>query len=168
MVLLRGEISHLLARVENLNVAGSAIQFNKLKARAEISVAAENLAESAEGAQIQQERPNLDETMLRMIKNDPAEAVIFAWKELQSVMVTLADKNRIWVDLRSIRKAADQLSEARLIPVEMADAIKSLYSTYKSAMHSYDFTLDFETLVEYVRLTIETRQAIEKQLLPGR
>ena len=44
----------------------------------------------------------------------------------------------------------------------MAEAVKSLYSTYKRAIHSY--TIDFEraSIEDYVRIALETERAIVK------
>ncbi|MDX1124792.1 hypothetical protein GOL24_10800 [Sinorhizobium medicae] len=164
VVLLRREITQLLGRLDQLNFGGTGFIFNKAAAKAEIKDAAENLAESIEGAEVSRQWPQLDQTMRVMIDTDPAGAVVFSWKQLEESLIKLADKHDVWLDLRSARKSAEQLREAGAISSEMAEAIKSLYSTYKSATHSYAFSLDKSSIEEYVIVTLETREAIEKTL----
>lgn len=163
VILLRKEISKLLQRVQSLNVAGAAIQLNSL-VQAEISDARESLAESKEGLEVQVQPSKLDETMRRMIETDPVNAVAFAWGQLQDVLVELATKKNIRIDLRSIRDSVNKLKKNDFISDEMADAIVSLYKTYKQVIHSYDLPLDEDALGDYVILTAQTREVITKSL----
>jgi hypothetical protein len=159
---LRREIAGLLARVENFNIAGTAVAFNNKAAKAEILDAGENLAESPEGSGVVQSETVIDPTMSKMIDNDPVNAIAFSWRSVESALVDLAHQHGLVLDLRSARKSAAQLSSAGIISPEMAEAIKSLYSTYKRAIHSY--TIDFEraSIEDYVRIANETERAILK------
>ncbi|MFK4771343.1 hypothetical protein [Rhizobium sp. ZW T2_16] len=163
VMMLRREISQLLSRLEHMNIGSTGLAFNKIL-KAEIIEAAESLAEAPEGGIAAPTKRALDKTMEKMIQNDPAGAVVFSWKQVQEVLVRLGDKHNVWLDLRSGRKTADQLCEVNAISSEMADVIKSLYSTYKRAIHSYDFAPDQSTVVDYVIVTQDTVEAIEKRL----
>ncbi|SCX31874.1 hypothetical protein [Agrobacterium rosae] len=170
VIVMRREITHLLSRLEHVNFAGNGMSFNKAALKADIQDAAENLAESAETEATSTRRPALDLTMTALIDTDPVQAVVFSWRRLEQAMIELADAHNVWLDLRSARKSAEQLRGVGAISLEMAEVIKSLYSTYKSAMHSYNFALDKPSIEQYVLLTIETRDAILKMLStkPGR
>lgn len=159
---LRREIAGLLGRFENLNFAGTAVAFNQKAAKAEIIDAGENLAESPEGSNAPRGNSALDATMLKMIETDPFQAITFSWKSLVGALVDLADQHNMVLDLRSARKSADQLNAASIISSEMAEAIKSLYSIYKRALHSYTIDIERASLEEYVRIASETEQAILK------
>ncbi len=164
VVVMRREITQLLGRLEQVNIAGNGMSFNKAALKADIQEAAENLAESVEAEAASSRRPVLDPTMMALIDIDPVQAVVFSWKRLEAAMVELADRHNVWIDLRSARKSAEQLRQVGAISAEMVEVIKSLYSTYKSAMHSYDFALEKGSIVEYVLLTIESQDAIHKTL----
>ncbi|WP_395517193.1 hypothetical protein [Pseudorhizobium flavum] len=160
VLLLRREISQLLGRLDHMNFGGTRLAFDK-QMKAEIIDAAENLAESAEGAHAAPAERKLDKTMMKMVETDPTGAIVFSWKLVQDALVDLSNKHGIWLDLRSARKSAEQLCMAGAISPEMAEVIKSLYSTYKRAIHSYDFAPDQQSIEEYVFLTQEAVQAIE-------
>ncbi|API53622.1 hypothetical protein BMW22_20205 [Rhizobium leguminosarum] len=161
VLVLRRELSGLLTRMKLVRFGSNEVGFDATSFETNNAVAAEKLSQSSEAAEVLKKPAPLDQTMAYMIETDPANAVIFSWQRLQRSMLDLAEAHGIHLDLRSGRKMGEQLRDASLISPQLADVIKSLYSTYKSATHSWEFLLESSAIEQYVVLTRETREAIE-------